>query len=406
MSTVNPEVYERDLPFDEAVDVVRRLQALAARRGVTTGVKCGNTLEVLNAGTFLKERVQYLSGQPLHALHAALALQWREAFGAGLPIVVRRGRGRAERGGLRGRGAVPRSPPAPISCGRGATAGSPATSPISKRACAQPEHGPFPSSSLRSAGLEATDGRTRTLTARPGDAGQHENASREGADRRAVSGGPEPEGRRGSSAPISGSGTACRARKCIPACPNDAVFEIDVEPFVGDMPVIDVGSDGTWCETGRRLYRALKPTQIAIFADACNDCGNCDVFCPEDGGPHIEKPRFFGSLESWRRAAPLTGFVLTREDDALVLRGRMAEGDIRADARPRIRTRPCSRRRRPSSPLNWATHEVLSVRHPESRIPPVSPQPAGRPFGEGGSPESRAPSPEPRAPVASTCPRT
>ncbi len=114
--TVNPDVYERDLPFDEAVDVVRRLQALAARRGVTTGVKCGNTLEVLNAGTFLKERVQYLSGQPLHALHAALALQWREAFGAGPAGVVRRGRGRAERGGLRGRGAGPghhlhRSPP-------------------------------------------------------------------------------------------------------------------------------------------------------------------------------------------------------------------------------------------------------------------------------------------------------
>ena len=84
--TVNPDVYERELPFDEAVDVVRRLQALAARRGVTTGVKCGNTLEVLNAGTFLKERVQYLSGQPLHALHAALALQWREAFGTGLHI--------------------------------------------------------------------------------------------------------------------------------------------------------------------------------------------------------------------------------------------------------------------------------------------------------------------------------
>jgi len=32
---------------------------------------------------------------------------------------------------------------------------------------------------------------------------------------------------------------------------------------------------------------------------------------------------------------------------------------------------------------------------PEPRIPPASPEPAGRPIGEGGSPESRAPSPEP-----------
>ena len=31
---VNPDVYERDLPFDEAVDLVRRLQALAERRGL------------------------------------------------------------------------------------------------------------------------------------------------------------------------------------------------------------------------------------------------------------------------------------------------------------------------------------------------------------------------------------
>jgi putative selenate reductase len=83
---VNPEVYARDLPFDDAVGVIRRLQSLAERHGLSTGVKCGNTLEVLNTGTFLQERVQYLYGQPLHALHAALALRWREAFGAGLAI--------------------------------------------------------------------------------------------------------------------------------------------------------------------------------------------------------------------------------------------------------------------------------------------------------------------------------
>ena len=95
---VNPEVYARDLPFEDAVGVIRRLQSLAKRHSLTTGVKCGNTLEVLNTGSFLQERVQYLSGQPLHALHAALALRWREQFGAGLPILVRRGRGRAQRG--------------------------------------------------------------------------------------------------------------------------------------------------------------------------------------------------------------------------------------------------------------------------------------------------------------------
>ncbi len=182
-------------------------------------------------------------------------------------------------------------------------------------------------------------------------------------------------------------------RKCIPACPNDAVFEIEVEPFVGEVPVIDVVSDGTWRETGRRLYRALKPTQIAIFADACNDCGNCDVFCPEDGGPQIEKPRFFGSLASWRRAAPLTGFVLTREDGALVLRGRMAEGDFvlthAHGSDQAVFEAPGA-----VVTLDWNTHEVLSARHLESRIPsPACPERVAS--AESKEPQSR-----------STCPPT
>ncbi|GIS37006.1 MAG: hypothetical protein Ct9H90mP9_0360 [Pseudomonadota bacterium] len=43
-----------------------------------------------------------------------------------------------------------------------------------------------------------------------------------------------------------------------------------------------------------------KKHQIANFADFCNECGNCDIFCPEDGGPYVLKPRFFGSRESFR----------------------------------------------------------------------------------------------------------
>ncbi|MCH7702449.1 MAG: hypothetical protein IID37_12260, partial [Planctomycetes bacterium] len=50
--------------------------------------------------------------------------------------------------------------------------------------------------------------------------------------------------------------------------------------------------------------------QIACYADFCNECGNCDTFCPEYGGPYIQKPSFFGTIESWTRAAPRDGFVV------------------------------------------------------------------------------------------------
>jgi hypothetical protein len=52
--------------------------------------------------------------------------------------------------------------------------------------------------------------------------------------------------------------------------------------------------------------------QIANYADYCNECGNCDTFCPEYGGPFIEKPTFFGSLEQWRKHADHDGFCVQR----------------------------------------------------------------------------------------------
>jgi putative selenate reductase len=173
--------------------------------------------------------------------------------------------------------------------------------------------------------------------------------------------------------------------KCIPACPNDAVFEIEVDPIVGELPVIELTAGG-WREIDRRLYRAMKSTQIAIFADACNDCGNCDVFCPEDGGPYIEKPRFFGSLDAWRRSAPLTGFVLERDHEVFTLRGRLAEGEFALsrvpDSAQAVLETPAA-----MVTVNWHSHEVLAARHRESPVPLAPPNPGASGPGEGGSPQ-------------------
>jgi putative selenate reductase len=58
------------------------------------------------------------------------------------------------------------------------------------------------------------------------------------------------------------------------------------------------------------VLQLAEAHQLANYADACNDCGNCDVFCPEDGGPYVEKPRFFGSIETYRKYAGKNGFYL------------------------------------------------------------------------------------------------
>ena len=99
--------------------------------------------------------------------------------------------------------------------------------------------------------------------------------------------------------------------KCLPACPNDANFVYEAHPEAFDYRNYRVEGGRAATAPGGR-FEVRERHQIANFQDFCNDCGNCDVFCPEDGGPYVEKPRFFGSLEAWRRLASRDGFFVER----------------------------------------------------------------------------------------------
>ena len=46
---------------------------------------------------------------------------------------------------------------------------------------------------------------------------------------------------------------------------------------------------------------------LNYYADFCNDCGNCDVFVPEEGGPYKVKPRFFGARATFEADLRTTG---------------------------------------------------------------------------------------------------
>jgi putative selenate reductase len=95
--------------------------------------------------------------------------------------------------------------------------------------------------------------------------------------------------------------------KCLPACPNDANFVYEVEPLAREYESYKVVGGRPVPVAGGR-FEVRERHQIGTFQDFCNDCGNCDTFCPEDGGPYLEKPSFFGSLTAWRRHAGRDGF--------------------------------------------------------------------------------------------------
>jgi putative selenate reductase len=112
--------------------------------------------------------------------------------------------------------------------------------------------------------------------------------------------------------------------KCVPVCPNDANFVYEAPAAAIPYDNFELLPEGV-----RRLpggvFQLAKAHQLANYADACNDCGNCDVFCPEDGGPFVKKPRFFGSLETYRKYAGRNGFFIDWQAEAPAPQSRVGQ---------------------------------------------------------------------------------
>ena len=122
--------------------------------------------------------------------------------------------------------------------------------------------------------------------------------------------------------------------KCVPVCPNDANFTFVLPQTT--LAIIKVRREGdSWRFREEGSLRIDEPHQIGNFADFCNDCGNCDVFCPEDGGPYLLKPRFFGSAGAWEADRPRDGFFLSREAGRDTVLGRLGGREYRLEAASR-----------------------------------------------------------------------
>jgi len=110
--------------------------------------------------------------------------------------------------------------------------------------------------------------------------------------------------------------------KCVPVCPNDANFVYEGRTMQVPFEDVEIDAKGRWrTMPGEAQFAVGQAHQLANYADFCNDCGNCDVFCPEDGGPQVEKPRFFGSLDTYRAHAGRNGFFLEGADGLRTIHG-------------------------------------------------------------------------------------
>jgi putative selenate reductase len=356
---VPDEAFVKDANWDQVQGFVDRLGRLADSVGRGFGVKFTNTLLVHNHKRFFPAdaKEMYLSGPPLHVLAMTLIGRFREAFGDRFPISFSAGIDAANFADAVALGLKPVTVCSDLLKNGGYGRGSAYLKNLVKRMAA----------------LDVRDIDTFVIKAfGQGEAalsGLALPAERESACRASLSEGGDPRTAAGpafdawvsaalllntrvygesvladprygadqTDTPPKKTGVAlglfdCQTcDRCVSVCPNDAIFRFALprEP----VPLARlIPGDGGWKTETTGSLPITRPHQIGIFADACNECGNCDVICPEDGAPYALKPLFFGSLTAWSAAPARDGFFVEAMDDGIRIHGRLAGAVVTLDS--------------------------------------------------------------------------
>jgi putative selenate reductase len=314
--TVNPAAYTTGLQFDESIQLTKRLTTLARQRGKRFGCKFSNTLEVINHRTFFtpENKVQYLSGQPLHVITMTLADVFRQAVGPDVPISFSAGIDAKNFPLAVASGFVPVTV-----CSDLLRPGGYGRLPAYLKALGQ---------AMKTTGSANVDEYIQKAFGHGGEVNSAALANtttvaekaRQDDRYRAPANRAVPK--RVGTTLVTFDCLTCD--KCVPVCPNAANFLYPTPVVAFEFQDCIVDATGQFrVAPERRRFEIKESMQIANYADFCNECGNCDTFCPEYGGPYIKKPNFFGSLDAWKKGAPRDGFYVGKSNGRAQIVGRI-----------------------------------------------------------------------------------
>ncbi len=304
--TVNPSAYTSGLQFDEAVQLVDRLKRFAAARQRGFGCKFSNTLEVLNHRDFFTpdNKVQYLSGQPLHVITLTLTDVFRQAIGAEIPISFSAGIDRQNFASAVACGFAPVTTCSDLLKvgGYGRLSAYHATLIKEMKAVGANNISEFILDAYgqrKSAKGEAVVGGFLNTTI-VAEKARNDPRYRAAQNRKVP---PRIDSHLNTLDCIT-------CEKCIPVCPNAAIFLYPTPQVTFEYQDVIASPGGSFELGASKTFNVREAMQIGIYADFCNECGNCDTFCPERGGPYKEKPGIYGSPETFRAAAPRDGLFI------------------------------------------------------------------------------------------------
>ncbi|MEM7339025.1 MAG: 4Fe-4S dicluster domain-containing protein [Actinomycetota bacterium] len=265
---VKEAAFAEDLQFDDGLDLITDLEAYAAERGRRFGIKLTNTLVVENTKGFMPDETMYLSGPPLHVLAMNLLATLADA--------------------LPGRLAIPgHDGEIMVSFSAGITkanlAQSVATGVQPATVCSDllkpGGYGRLAPMLKALAGDVTAEGHTtldswRATRQSQAVAAGYRSVAAEHAAR--IRGDDIGAYHRDGNAKLPRQVdhqlevfgcVACNF--CVTVCPNDAFFSVPSLEGMDDRQ------------------------QYLLWAESCNDCGNCMTFCPEEGDPAQIKPRLY-----------------------------------------------------------------------------------------------------------------
>lgn len=291
--------FDNDLQFDDGVAMMKRLEKFGEKHGRRVGAKFTNTLVVKNNQSVFKDEMMYLSGAPLHVLSMNAMDRFRSALGDHFHISFSAGIAKhnfmdAVRCNMK---------PITVCTDLLKTGGytrlydylKTLKTEMEERSCNTLEHfiigstGEKPAEDVFSAGVANANRIVPELINNPR---YHFKANQKEP--------PKIDSHLKLFDCIS-------CNKCLPVCPNAANFSIPTGAV--DLTRTDYQiSNGNFIPIEGERFVLEKENQIANLADFCNECGDCDTYCPEYGGPFIEKPRFFFTQATYEKYGNYDGF--------------------------------------------------------------------------------------------------
>lgn len=288
---LDPHAFEKDLSWAQLAEMVPRLREVAMATGVGFGVKFTNTLVSRSAEPPFGEGEMYLSGAPLHVLAATLAAKFTTHW-PGVPVSFSAGIDVGNFADVVATGIGPVTTCTDLLKGKGYAKLVTYLRDLEKRLAA--------ADATCLAELPRLDPRAYASRI-PDDPRYHRDQNK------------APPRKVGTSLVLLDCLTC---DKCVPVCPNAAIFPFDVPQGALAGGVVRWGD--ALVVTDGPPVKVTKRHQIGITADACNMCGQCDPTCPEDGGPFAAKPNVFLDARAWDEHPGRDGFRF--DGDALLWR--------------------------------------------------------------------------------------